>query len=62
MMTNQQMEISFSGARVCPSVNRRQRRLTRAHWWFDRMRQVVDRAFDWHPAPPARPEQLWFSE
>ena len=44
------------------SVARRQKRLNRAHWWFERMRQVVDRAMDWRPAPPPRPEQMWFHD
>jgi hypothetical protein len=35
-------------------------RAPRALWWFDRMRQIVDRAMDWPPAPPRRPEQIWF--
>ena len=61
-MTNKQMELGFGGERACPSVNRRQRRLRRANWWFERMRQVVDRAFDWRPAPAAAPEQMWFPE
>jgi hypothetical protein len=26
------------------------------------MREVVDRAVDWQPAPPARPEQIYFPE
>jgi hypothetical protein len=51
-----QIEMSFeTGSRWLP---RRQRRLTRAQWWFQRMRQVVDRAMDWQPVPPSRPEQL----
>ena len=61
-MTNQQMELGIGNGRVCPSVSRRERRLNRANWWFQRMRQVVDRAFDWRPAPPPRPEQIWFPE
>jgi hypothetical protein len=61
-MTNQQMELGFGKARACASLNRRQRRLSRANWWFERMRQVADRAFDWRPVPPPRPEQIWFSE
>jgi hypothetical protein len=62
MMTNQQMELGFNGARVCPSNNRRQRRLSRANWWFQQMREVVDKAVNWQPAPPARPEQIYFPE
>ncbi len=61
-MMIEQMEFSLGNARVCPSANRRQRRQSRANWWFERMRRVVDRAFDGQPAPPARPEQIWFSE
>ncbi len=61
-MMNQQMELGFAGNRPCPSLNRRERRQNRAQWWFERMRVVVDRAFDWRPAPPPRPEQIWFPE
>jgi hypothetical protein len=61
-MTNQQLEISFENLQAGRSANRRQRRLSRANWWFERMRQVVDSALDWQPAPPPRPEQIWFPE
>jgi hypothetical protein len=62
MMTNEQMELGLSKSQACRSVNRRQRRLGRANWWFQQMREVVDKALDWQPAPPARPEQIWFQE
>lgn len=52
------MELSFDQARHLEARRRRQRRMPRAHWWFDQMRQVVDRAFD-HAARPARPEQIY---
>ena len=52
-----QLEMSFGGTRGCSS--KRQRRLSRAQWWFQRMRQVVDGALDRHPLPP-RPKQTWF--
>ncbi len=42
------------------SNSSRQRRRTRAQWWFQRMRQIVDRACDWSAAQPPRPEQIWF--
>jgi hypothetical protein len=61
-MTNQQMELGFGNVRVCRSLNRPHRRQTRAQWWFDRMREAVDKAFDWQPAPQPRPEQIWFRE
>ena len=33
-------------------------RRSRARWWFERMHEVVDRAFDWRSVPAARPEQV----
>jgi hypothetical protein len=38
----------------------RPRRQSRARWWFQRMRQVVEQACDWQPALTPRPEQTWF--
>ncbi len=61
-MIEGQLELSLSNARGCQPLGRRQRHLSRARWWFDRMRRVVDRAMDWAPAPPARPEQIWFPQ
>jgi hypothetical protein len=57
-MFDTQMEMSFEAAngRLSP----RQRRLTRSQWWFQRMRQIVDRAIDWQPVPEPRPQQMWF--
>lgn len=53
-MFDGQMEMSFGTA------TRQARKPTRAQWWFQRMRQIVDRATDWQPAPPPRPVQIWF--
>lgn len=61
-MLNRQMELGFDAHRECPPITRRQRRLSRACWWFARMRQVVDHAMDWRPAPEARPEQTCFAD
>ena len=33
----------------------RPRRATRARWWFERMRQIVDCAADYPPVPEMRP-------
>ena len=52
------MELGLAGANQCPRVARRERRLNQAHWWFDQMRQVVEQAMDWEPAPRFQPEQL----
>lgn len=51
-MTNQnQLELGLAGANRCPRAARRERRLNHANWWFDQMRQIVDRAFEMEPAP-----------
>ena len=56
-----QLEFSLTNAQPRSGRGAQQRRLSRAQWWFQRMRQVVDRACDWQPAPMPRPEQIWFS-
>jgi len=58
-LKNDQLELGLQNQRACPSVARRQRRLSRAAQWFDRMRQVVDDAVDYPPAPAPRREQIW---
>jgi hypothetical protein len=62
MINQEQMELGLAGANRCPRVVRRERRLNRAHWWFDHMRQVVEQAMDWEPAPRFQPEQIWLTE
>jgi len=59
-MTNAQMELGFAN-RACQFNTRRQRRLNRAAWWFERMRQVVDRAIDWDAVQPP-PRQILLEE
>jgi hypothetical protein len=56
-MYDAQLEMSFGSQSAC--LAQRPRRPNRAQWWFQRMRQIVDRAID--PAPPARPEQTWLA-
>ena len=46
----QQMELSLDWNRGTRAFPRRHRRTTRAHWWFDQMRQVVAQAPDIQPA------------
>ena len=59
-MNNAQLELSLDNhcAMRLPRANRPPAAYT-SRWWFERMRQIVDRAFDWQPAPPPRPEQIW---
>jgi hypothetical protein len=55
-----QLELALAGSNARRMPAAAQRRLSRANWWFERMRQIVDCACDWQPAPLARPEQIWF--
>jgi hypothetical protein len=56
----QQLEITFDGSTQCRPRFRSQQRRTKARWWFDQMRNIVDTAFDWTATRPPRPEQIYF--
>lgn len=56
------MELSLAGANRCPRIVQRERRLNRANWWFSQMRQVVDRALDWEPAPRFQSQQILLTD
>lgn len=58
-LNNEQMELSLSGARRARRRARRETRMTRAAWWFTKMRAVVNNAIDWETAGQPRPEQTW---
>jgi len=60
-MNRQQLEMSLEHSFAFRPAIRRQRRMTRARWWFAQMRQVVDKAWDERPTPPGRPEQVCLS-
>lgn len=60
LMNVAQLELSLSNGRTQGRPAFRRPRQTRARWWFQRMRQAVNQARDWQPAPTARPEQIWF--
>ena len=55
--SNSQLELSIQNPAPCRSLTRSQRRRQTAAFWFNRMRQVVERATGWNPAPAPRPEQ-----
>jgi hypothetical protein len=59
-MKTQQMELGFGEVRAMIGATGQSRRMGRAAWWFDRMRQIVQQAIDWEAAPAPRPEQIWF--
>ena len=50
---------------VAPRSNRRLKRRpvsrSRAAYWFDRMRKVVNAARDWQPSPAPRPQQTYIN-
>ena len=56
---NGQLELGLGTMRATTSAAVAPHRRVRAQWWFDRMRDVVNRAFDWQPAPAPRAEQIW---
>jgi hypothetical protein len=62
IQSNDQLEMTFNANVRCSSQERRRLRRNRAAEWFQHMRQVVERAVDWAPAPEPRPEQIWFPE
>ena len=57
----QQMEMGLEANGPSRCRPRAPQRRKRAQWWFQQMRVLVNSAVDWRPAPPARPEQTYFS-
>ncbi len=59
-MTDTQLELSLGSQNAAqPLRPGRSSSPFTSRWWFQQMHQIVDRAFDWQPAPPPRPEQAW---
>jgi hypothetical protein len=58
--SNSQLELSIQNQQPARPLTARQRRRQNAAIWFSRMKEVVERATGWNPAPPPRPEQRWF--
>jgi len=56
-MNNQQLEITLQANACRRPGTYRQRRVSRARWWFGQMRRVVDQAIEWAPAPATHSEQ-----
>jgi hypothetical protein len=54
-----QLELALAEGSAARLVGSRPRRQSRARWWFQRMRQIVDQACDWQPVLTPRPEQTW---
>ena len=51
-MINRQLELGFENRSGLRPTGRNRRHSSRANWWFERMRGVVNHARDWPPASP----------
>ena len=58
MTTNEQLELGFN-AQQSRIYGRPRTRVTRAKWWFAKMREAVESAIDWQSEVPPRAEQIW---
>jgi hypothetical protein len=58
MTTNEQLELGFNGTQR-RIFGRPRPRVTRAQWWFAKMREAVEHAMDWQAEAQPRPEQIW---
>ena len=56
---DEQLELGFNGAMQSRIYGRPRARVTRAQWWFAKMREAVANAVDWQNEIPSRPEQIW---
>ena len=59
-MISRQLELGFENQPGMRPGRRSSGRSNRAHWWFEKMRGVVDDAREWPPAipPPIAPRAL----
>ena len=46
-MISRQLELGFENQAGLRTAGRRRGRTSRAHWWFEQMRGVVNHARDW---------------
>ena len=59
MTTNTQLELGFTAVQPRVFGRRREQRVARAKWWFDKMRAAVQNAWQEQAAP--RPEQIFLA-
>jgi hypothetical protein len=60
MMNDSQMELGLAEGPAFTGRIQPPHRRGRARWWFERMRRIVDEAFDWQAVPEPPPRQTWF--
>jgi hypothetical protein len=58
IMTTNQLELGFNGTQGRIYGRRRKPRVARAKWWFAKMREAVENA--WQEQTQAKPEQIIF--
>jgi hypothetical protein len=56
MTTNNQLELGFNATQSRIHGRRREQRVARAKWWFAKMREAVENA--WQEQAQPRPEQI----
>ena len=59
MNTTQQLELGFNATSARISGHRREQRVARAKWWFDKMRDAVKHA--WQEKTQPQPEQIFLA-
>ena len=59
MTTNTQLELGFTAVQPRVFGRRREQRVARAKWWFDKMRAAVQNA--WQEQSQPRPEQIFLA-
>lgn len=57
--TNEQLELGLNAGQRAARIARRENRMARATWWFNKMREVVNGTMDWPPTDAPRPEQTF---
>jgi hypothetical protein len=55
-MKDLQLELGLVKESECRSAKRPYRRRSRSHEWFERMRQIVDKAAEWEYLPKSKVE------
>ena len=59
MTTNNQLELGFNGTQCRIHGRKRETRMARGQWWFNRMREVVNQAMDLDAGGQMHAEQTW---
>jgi hypothetical protein len=58
-LNDQQLELGLNSTQRAPRLARREQRMARAAWWFNKMRAAVNGTMDWPPTNAPRAEQTF---